>query len=481
MTNKIGKYRKLKQLGSGGNGIVYEVTNAKQRFALKTLKNFSKSKSYQRFKDEITALKEIGFLEGIIPILDSYIPTQVRQQDLPYYIMPIGQPFEKYLEGKNQKNLFKAFIKISRAVSTLHSKEFTHRDIKPNNMMFVNGEPVLSDFGLVSFPGKTEHSDINEKIGAAWTIAPEMQRTSSTAEFKKADVYSLAKTLWILITGNILGFEGQYIPRSNISLDNFIDLMINKGTVAGNWYYHSIVLLEDLLKRATDNDANKRPSAAEFTQQLEFWLSSNENFQIRNPYEWETALLVIFPNGIPTYCEWNNPEHILSVLKVLTNYDNLNHFFYPKGGGDDMKTVEYNLLSRSFILNGDDVLTVERLIFQSLGEAEWSYFRLVVEKTEPNTDNVYEAQEEYIADDNFQYVSPLAGDNDESEEIAEGIEVRRFLEGSFLIIQKTSEINQMVGTYRGESLDGYTRLHEKLSYEEYNEVLRAYKERITNW
>lgn len=33
-------------------------------------------------------------------------------------------------------------------------------------------------------------------------MAPEMRRESSTADVSKADVYSLAKTLWIYLTGN---------------------------------------------------------------------------------------------------------------------------------------------------------------------------------------------------------------------------------------------------------------------------------------
>ncbi|KQS32465.1 hypothetical protein ASG14_16400 [Pedobacter sp. Leaf194] len=84
--------------------------------------------------------------------------------------------------------------------------------------MYVKGEPVLSDFGLMSFPDKSARSGDNEKIGPQWTIAPEMKRTSSTAEFKKSDIYSLANSLWILITGSKFGFEGQYVPNSNISV-----------------------------------------------------------------------------------------------------------------------------------------------------------------------------------------------------------------------------------------------------------------------
>ncbi|WPU99061.1 protein kinase [Mucilaginibacter sp. cycad4] len=468
---RIGSYRTIKTLGKGGNGIVYEVALGKDRFALKTLKDFSRTSSYARFSDEIAALKQLGPIPGVVTLLDAYIPENPRKQDLPYYTMPIGIPFEKKLAGKDDEHLFKAFLKIAKAVADLHEKGFTHRDIKPNNMMFIGEDPVITDFGLVSFPDKTPRSGNNEKIGPAWTIAPEMQRTSSTAEFKKADVYSMAKTLWILITRKPFGFEGQYIPKSNISLENFVELMINKMTNAGQFYYHSTVILDLLLKESTDNDPAKRPTAQEFHDLLELWLSSNDNFKVRNPFEWEDALNAIFPHGIPIHCEWTDPWQILKVLEVLTNYDNLNHFFFPTGGGDDMESIQYNEVSEIFILNGDDLIKIEKLIFKSLGNAEWSYFRIVIAETEPYTKKHEDGEEEYIADHNFQFAGLLYDEEGEINREVEGVQVRRFLKGSFIVVQKTSGINKLRGYYKGEFMDGYTKFHDKFSYDEYHEAL----------
>lgn len=73
-----------------------------------------------------------------------------------------------------------------------------------------NDQFFLADFGLVDDPDKADITSTGEQIGAKRTIAPEMKWSSQRADGKPADVYSLAKTLWILLTGRRDSFEGQY-------------------------------------------------------------------------------------------------------------------------------------------------------------------------------------------------------------------------------------------------------------------------------
>ena len=52
-STQIGKWRINRTLGTGGNGVVYLVTDGVSLFALKTLIRFAKTIDYSRFKDEI--------------------------------------------------------------------------------------------------------------------------------------------------------------------------------------------------------------------------------------------------------------------------------------------------------------------------------------------------------------------------------------------------------------------------------------------
>ena len=77
-------------------------------------------------------------------------------------------------------------------------------------------------FGLVEYPAKADISLPRKDLGPKWTIAPEMKRNPHTADGKLADVYSMAKTMWILLTKEEKGFEGQYSSGSSIEIKKLV-------------------------------------------------------------------------------------------------------------------------------------------------------------------------------------------------------------------------------------------------------------------
>lgn len=452
MTQRI-FYTRKRTIGKGGHGYVDEVVNQNgETFARKKLTHLREGKAYARFKSEIDVLLQLNVLPGVIKIIDHYFPEKFSKQDPPFYVMSLGESFTNFIKDKPHDQLFILFLKICKTFEALHARDITHRDIKPSNMLIIKGEPVISDFGLANFPLKEKVSEPDEAIGAKWTIAPEMERISSSAAYKKADVYSLAKTLWILITGNVKGFEGQYIPYSSISLDKYISLNVNKGYVVGDWHYFSIVLLEQLLVESTSNDPDQRPSIINFTQRLAYWFRTNSEYFERNPYEWADALKRIFPMGIPTHCEWNSLTDILAILKILTQYDNLNHCFLPPRGGIDMDEVK--IATESGCLNiENEIVKPEALHFEFLDDPKWSYFRLDFAPLRPLS-NKHDGLREYL------HLSQTGRYTFEDKD--ENIEVTRYLKGSLIITSKTSPINQSSGP-----MDGYSGIHYKMTPAEY--------------
>jgi WD40 repeat protein len=80
--------------------------------------------------------------------------------------------------------------KLATALAHLHAQGLVHRDVKPSNIIFVRGQPKLADIGLVTGAG-----DSRSFVGTEGFIAPEGPGST------QADVYSLGKLLFELVTG----------------------------------------------------------------------------------------------------------------------------------------------------------------------------------------------------------------------------------------------------------------------------------------
>lgn len=108
----------------------------------------------------------------------SYIPRTLFSDMQQYGNRPM--PLDYVLEVGCQ---------LSRALAGLHAQELTHRDVKPTNVIFINGRVKLADAGLVA------HSNQRTMVGTEGYIPPEGPGTP------RADVYALAKVLYEMSTG----------------------------------------------------------------------------------------------------------------------------------------------------------------------------------------------------------------------------------------------------------------------------------------
>lgn len=446
-------WRDKKLIGRGGNASVFSITNSTgQQFAVKVSKAKKNDKTYLRFKNEVKILTELKDRPGIVPILFQHLPEKPTLDDPGYFLMPLATTILEYLQGIKPALFFSTIINLSQTLSDIHAMNISHRDIKPENILVLKNQPVFSDFGLADFPNKKRVSEPNEKIGARWTIAPEMERISSLSEFQKADVYSFAKTLYILLTNQKFSFEGQYVPKSTISLDNFITLKINDPTKSlDNWEYTSVILLEKLLIDSTDNNPSKRPTSIQFTERLVEWY--NATYEERNVFEWEHCISRIFTYSIPDNSSWSKLYEIQSILSLLSNeYDGLTYAFCPDFGGIGLRDIEFAKEENCLIINDYMICKPLKLIFEYSETLECSYFQLILGEISPISDQDNNKEFLYIdSNGNYQIVQ------DEREK-----PVIRYLKGSFVIVRNTSILNKLNGDY-----DGHFALHKKKSIEGY--------------
>lgn len=237
-----GKHRIIKTLGQGGFGITYlaEHTLLRNKFAIKEFfpktycdREVSTSritigaksnlelveKLKRRFVKEASNLASFDH-PGIVHVTDIF-----EENNTAYSIMEFidGESLSDIIKRKGRLSEEEALHYITivgKALGHIHDRNMTHFDVKPGNIMvrMKDNMPVLIDFGLsVQY---TEEGDMTSTgIGAMSPgFSPiEMYDVSRIQTFSPTtDIYSLAATLFCLITGEIP-------PRATEIISNKID------------------------------------------------------------------------------------------------------------------------------------------------------------------------------------------------------------------------------------------------------------------
>ena len=457
MIEQLGEYKILKRLDGGGNGTVYQAENeAGEKVAIKILREESgKGKNIQkrnrkkrtRFIIETETVAKIQKeVDGIIPIISYALPDEKTKKY--WYAMPIATPVDnKVKEIQNIEDKVKCILELARTLAILHRKEIVHRDIKPKNIYFYNEKYCIGDFGLVDYPERRELTSVQEVVGPRATMAPEMRYNARNADGKKADVYSLAKTLWIILKGIEYGFEGRYEED-----DSIIGLRSDE-----RYRKEHLVELEALLKQSTEYDPALRPSMESFVEILEKWVKVVNNYQESNYSEWKYLQNKLFPKTVPLHTEWRDIDSIIKILNDIGDMPGLNHMFLPTGGGQDIELAEYAKEEGCICLVAGGcnyILKPYKLDLENYGKNDyrWSYFRLQLEEIEPISDIIYEDCRELLIEDfpGHYVVSNLInyGRYDDGTEFPKGYrQVDRFLKGAFVAFSKQSVYNHISGTY----------------------------------
>ena len=102
-----------------------------------------------------------------------------------------------------------AMIEVATTLAAMHDRGVAHRDIKPDNLFQSGTRYVVGDFGLADFEGRTAITAPGEKVGPVYYIAPEMLNRAQAADGRAADVFSFAKSLWVLVSGQQFPLPGK--------------------------------------------------------------------------------------------------------------------------------------------------------------------------------------------------------------------------------------------------------------------------------
>ena len=207
---RIGAYRLVSLIASGGMGAVYLAARAddqyRQNVAIKLIKRrMVTPETLRRFRRERQTLATLDH-PNIARLLDGGLTPE----GLPYLVMeyvdgmPIGR-FCDELKLSTHKRLA-LFRRVCDAVMYAHQNLVVHRDLKPSNILVTSsGVPKLLDFGIAKILDPQRQQGSADPTAAQRIMTPEYaspEQIRGEPVTTAGDVYSLGVVLFELLTGH---------------------------------------------------------------------------------------------------------------------------------------------------------------------------------------------------------------------------------------------------------------------------------------
>jgi WD40 repeat protein/serine/threonine protein kinase len=204
---RLGPFRVIKLLGSGGMGTVYQAidTQLGRSVALKVMpaRPTDCERAQARFLREARTAAALEH-DNVVAIF------QVGEDNgVSYLAMPLlhGQTLAERLKQSPrlaEAECLRIGREIAEGLAAAHARGLIHRDVKPGNIWLEEGtgRVKILDFGLARVAGETSRlTQDGAVVGTPAYMAPEQARGCSEVDYR-SDLFSLGCILYRLITGH---------------------------------------------------------------------------------------------------------------------------------------------------------------------------------------------------------------------------------------------------------------------------------------
>lgn len=254
--SRLGPYRLVQQLGEGGMGVVHLALDRQGRaVAIKVLRPHvaHDPNARARLAREVDTLELIRH-PNVAPVLDADLDGP-----RPYLVTKYvpGPPLDDYVAENGPLSgeaLTRLADGLASALEAIHAAGVVHRDVKPGNVLVVDGEPMLIDFGIAHAVDDIRLTMTGLVMGTPGYLAPEIVEGADVSE--ATDWWGWAATLAFAATGQPPYGRGPMEAVLARVARGEADL---RGTDPD---------LRPLLRAALNPDADARPSSAEVVEAL---------------------------------------------------------------------------------------------------------------------------------------------------------------------------------------------------------------------
>ncbi len=202
--NEQAQIADLKIIGEGSYAKVFSYTDPfySKKFVLKRAKKDLNDKELKRFEEEFLQMKCL-----LSPFI---VEVYIYNKDKNEYIMEyMDSTLENYISSNNSNLDFNKrkgiAFQILKAFKYIHSKNFLHRDISPNNVLVKLYDDVnvikISDFGLVKIQDSTLTS-LNTELKGCFND-PGLLTYGFSNYSMEHETYALTRLIIFVLTGKI--------------------------------------------------------------------------------------------------------------------------------------------------------------------------------------------------------------------------------------------------------------------------------------
>jgi serine/threonine protein kinase len=200
---RLGRYRILSPLGSGGFATVYLAVDEElhRQVAIKVPRKdrFLSENDYEEFFEEARVLARFEH-PAIVPVYDVGTDGDVRFI-VTRYVDGASLSTRLHRGAMSFAEAARIVSQCARAIHAAHKRQIYHRDLKPGNILLgKDGEVFVADFGLALSRNKMQPM-AREVSGTPRYMSPEQIRGDIVRLDGRSDIWSLGVVLYRLLTG----------------------------------------------------------------------------------------------------------------------------------------------------------------------------------------------------------------------------------------------------------------------------------------
>lgn len=226
---RIGGFRVLRAVASGGMGTVWEAEQdePRRKVALKTMRSgLASAASRRRFRFESDLLASLRH-PAIAQVYGAgVLGSSDGSPSVPWYALEFVEGARTLLRYARAKRLdlparLRLFQSVCSAVQHAHQRGVIHRDLKAGNLLVDrDGHVKVIDFGIARLVDAGEDGGVTlagEIVGTLEAMSPEQVDGRRTEIDTRTDVYALGVVLYELATGcpphRMFGLSLQEVAR----------------------------------------------------------------------------------------------------------------------------------------------------------------------------------------------------------------------------------------------------------------------------